>query len=43
VTYAAPEIFLGTPYDASVDIWSIGNIIHVMLVGFLPFDAEDKD
>ena len=42
MSYAAPEIFLGVPYDLSVDIWSLANIIHCLLVGFLPFDSESK-
>lgn len=39
--YAAPEIMLHTPYDTSVDIWSLGVILYVLLSGTLPFDAED--
>lgn len=34
--YAAPEIFLGS-YDQQCDMWSFGVILHVMLLGELPF------
>ena len=40
--YAAPEIMLHIPYDQSVDIWSLGVIVYVLLSGKLPFDAEDS-
>jgi len=42
VAYAAPEIFKGSRYDKSVDVWSLGIIFYALLMGFLPFDSENK-
>lgn len=39
--YVAPEILLQRSYDKSVDLWSLGVIVHLMLSGTLPFDSED--
>lgn len=39
--YVSPEILLQRSYDKSVDLWSLGVIIHLMLSGTLPFDSED--
>ena len=39
--YVAPEILLQRSYDKSVDLWSLGVIVHLMLSGSLPFDSED--
>ena len=36
----APEIRLGTGYGKEVDIWSLGVIIYVLLIGFMPFDSD---
>jgi len=42
VAYAPPEIFRGDQYDKSVDVWSLGVIFYALLMGFLPYDSEDK-
>ena len=39
--YVAPEILLQQPYDRSVDCWSLGIIIYLMLGRHLPFDSQD--
>jgi serine/threonine protein kinase len=37
----APEILKNIPHDESADMWSVGVIIYVLLVGYPPF-MEDK-
>ena len=41
ICYVAPEILLQQPYDKSVDCWSLGIIIYLMLARHLPFDSQD--
>ncbi|KAL7489239.1 hypothetical protein ACHAW6_014869 [Cyclotella cf. meneghiniana] len=44
--YRAPEVLIGSKYDASADIWSLGCITFELLTGDLLFDpraGEDYD
>lgn len=40
MAYAAPEILQGRPYDRTVDIWSLGVMTFVVLIGLLPFSGD---
>jgi serine/threonine protein kinase len=41
-TYVAPEILKNHPHDEICDMWSVGVIIYVALVGYPPFIEEDQ-
>ena len=40
--YTAPEIIRGESYSFPVDVWSLGCILHVMLVAVPPFWEDDR-
>jgi calcium/calmodulin-dependent protein kinase I len=41
--FVAPEIILGNVYGESVDMWSIGCILFMMLGGYPPFHTADSN
>ena len=43
VSYVSPEVLCGNEYDKSVDIWCVGILSYLLLVGRLPFDNVDDD
>jgi len=40
--YWAPEILRRQPYDYTVDMWSLGVILYIMLSGSHPFDPDGR-
>ena len=40
--YIAPEVIRGK-YDEACDLWSIGVVMYIMLVGTPPFNGDDDD
>jgi len=41
--YMAPEIITGNGHCFEVDVWALGIILYVLLVGRLPFETPDVD
>ncbi|KAI9332680.1 hypothetical protein BDR26DRAFT_869145 [Obelidium mucronatum] len=41
--YMAPEIFAGKEYGRSVDWWSLGILMFVMLMGRYPYEGDDDE
>jgi len=39
----APEVLHGTPYDHTVDYWSLGCMLFETLVGYPPFAGQTPD
>jgi len=40
--YRAPEIVLGIPYNAAIDMWSFGCILYELYIGYPLFPGEDE-
>jgi len=38
--FVAPEILLNKPYDLSVDIYSLGIVLYILIAGRHPFKAS---
>jgi serine/threonine protein kinase len=41
--YVAPKILRAVPYGIAADLWSVGIIAYILLVGYQPFRGEDDD
>lgn len=41
--YMAPEIINNTSYSTSVDMWSSGVVLYILLSGLMPFNAKCSD
>lgn len=41
--YAAPEVINRVPYTSKCDLWSLGVIAYILLVGYPPFNFEDNE
>lgn len=41
-TFVAPEILKNIPHDERCDLWSIGVIIYLLLVGYPPFASDSQ-
>ena len=43
LSYVAPEVLTKQGYGKEADLWSIGVILFLLLLGKLPFDADTHD
>jgi serine/threonine protein kinase len=41
-TFVSPEILKNIPHDQSADLWSIGVIVYLLLVGYPPFMKDTQ-
>lgn len=39
--FVAPEVVIGNPYGVSVDLWSIGCLLYMIIGGYPPFSGKN--
>ena len=42
-SYCAPELLSGIGYGREVDLWALGVVAYVLMVGDLPFTGHDRN
>jgi len=43
IGYMAPEVILHKRYTPSADVWSLGVVLHICLVGYAPFQHQQQE
>jgi calcium-dependent protein kinase len=43
IAYVSPDVLSGKGYTAMCDLWSMGVIVFMLLVGYPPFHGRDKE
>jgi calcium-dependent protein kinase len=43
IAYVSPDVLSGQGYTAKCDLWSMGVIVFMLLVGYPPFHGREKD
>lgn len=43
MAYVSPDVLRGNGYTSKCDLWSLGVIVFMMLVGYPPFHGSDKE
>jgi len=42
--FMSPELLTGkTGSTPKIDVWSVGCMLHAMILGFFPFEADDRE